>query len=190
MDARDQVVARDRLPQRVEQPVAVGVLRPRRQQHLNESWVATDAVDLARRGGRELAGHDDRPAQAWLLVQPLGDLPIVDGAGERHRRIGIVQTVDGVQAIEHRVLHVGRIKHLLLDQRQARAWGNLVGRPAARTRGDWRVGRVVGLSGSLEERIGDVLDPILRQVGKECLRVRDFVVHISVDHVVTPPVQA
>ncbi len=74
------------------------------QQHLDKPRMARHTVDLARGEGGQLAGHDDGAPKARLLVEPLGDLPVVDGAGQGHRRVWVVQAVDGVQTVEHRAL--------------------------------------------------------------------------------------
>ena len=105
--AGDQVVARDRLPERVVEAVAVA-----------GAAGAPAAAPGRSRGGRRRGrsrraawagiwlGHHDRGAQARLLVEPLGDLPVVDGAGEGDRRVGIVQAVDGIRRAQDRRLDV------------------------------------------------------------------------------------
>jgi hypothetical protein len=143
--------------------------------------MAPDAVDLAGGEGGELAGHDDGRAQARLLVEPRGDLPVVDGGCQGHRRVRVVQAVDGVQAVEHGVLGGRGVQHLRPEQIEAGTGGSTVGL-APWPGGDGRLGRVVGIGRPLEERVGDVLDPVVRQV-REQRRGRGYlVVDIRVDH--------
>ncbi len=115
MDAGDQVVAGNRLPQRVPDSAAVRVLRTHRQEHLDHARVVAQAIDLLRRKRRDLARHDQRHAQPRVTLHELGDLPIVDGAGQGHRGVGVVQAVDRVQAVQDGVLDTPRVERTLLQ---------------------------------------------------------------------------
>src|SRR4051812_18013672 len=74
--------------------------------------MVADAIDLRRRKLRDLTRHHDRGAQTRLLVEPLLDLPVVDGAGQGDSRIGVVQTLDLVGAVQNARLHIEGIKYL------------------------------------------------------------------------------
>ena len=68
VEPHGELMAHGRLKDRVILALAIGVRRAHRQKDLDEAGMVADAVDLPRRHLRLLARHDDRGAQAWLLV--------------------------------------------------------------------------------------------------------------------------
>ena len=109
VNADHQVVPRGRLEDGVVATIAVRMRRADREKHLDK---ARDDRRPARsraaaRSGCWL-GNDDRSAQARLLVEPLGDLPVVDGPRHRRRGVRIVDALHGVGAVEDAVLDAER----------------------------------------------------------------------------------
>ena len=79
-----------------------------RQKDLHEAGMVADTVDLARRHLRLLARHEDRGAQARFLVQPLGDMPVIDGAGERGGGVRVMNALQAVRVVQNRVVEHAR----------------------------------------------------------------------------------
>src|SRR5438876_6345217 len=117
----------------MQQPAAVRMLGARWQQDLNEARMIADPLDLTGSKAWNLTGDHDRGAEAWVTLQPFGNLPVVDRTRECYGRIRVMQTVNRVQAVEDRVIHPGRVQHLFLQQTQAGAGRFAIRRSAAWT---------------------------------------------------------
>ena len=69
MDARDEILALDRFPERVEIAIAERLIRANGQQDLDEAGVISDPFDLARGVSRERAGVGALDNQIQALVE-------------------------------------------------------------------------------------------------------------------------
>ena len=76
-------------PQRVVHGVAVRDARTPRQEHPDELVATAEPADLVGRCLGVLRGHDEHPAQARLLLQPVLEQPVVVGAAEPCREVRV-----------------------------------------------------------------------------------------------------
>jgi len=127
VDADGQVVSSGGFPEGVIEARAVRVLRARGEEHLHKAGVFGDTVDLLRRLRRQLARDDDRGAQASIFLEPLGALPVVDGARQGNCGVGVVEAVDGVQAVQDGDIGFGCVEGLLLEEREIGTGRCLIG---------------------------------------------------------------
>jgi hypothetical protein len=80
------------------------------QQHLHEAGVVAQPVDFFRRQPGVLGGHDDRGPQPGLLLEPLGDLPVVYRPSHGGGPILVVDQMDAIDAVEDGVLNLPRVE--------------------------------------------------------------------------------
>lgn len=179
VNSGNEPVAHDRLPERVEEPIAVWVVSSDRQCDLDEARVIGHPLDLGGREAGNLRRHHDRSSQSIVSVQPFSDLPIVNRAGQSDCLIGIVQAADSVGAEQDRLLHNGT-KDLLLDKRQP--WWSPVD-PALRLHssiGTGWIGLVI-VEGTTKDGVTDLLHPKFWQIGQKCFEVWNLVVYTGID---------
>src|SRR6185437_16467154 len=105
---------------RIVLSLSIGHRRTDRQEYLDEARMIAESIDFARRHVGLLAWHDDRGAEPRLIAEPLGDDPVVDRARHRHVRVGVVDALHGIVAVEDSPFHVPWIENLLAEQAQTR----------------------------------------------------------------------
>ena len=97
--------------------VAIGALAAARQQHLDEAWVGSAALDLCNGGDRVLARHDDRAAEAVVGGKPDLAEPIVmcPSNGCRTVRVGHQADAEGIVGGQDADLGALVVEHLFGD---------------------------------------------------------------------------
>src|SRR5829696_2653736 len=80
-----QSVAKRRLIHRIISSVPVGGFGVHRENDLHERRVSANPIDLVCSELWILNGHDHGTAQPWFVVQPIVELPIVNGTREGSR---------------------------------------------------------------------------------------------------------
>src|SRR6185312_12946735 len=161
----------------IDRPVAALAQRldiAAEQQHLNEIAVAGALADFG--GGRRavLVGDHDRSLETAVLAGPLGDLPVIDRAGQRRAQILVANALSGLQRAQHSERDVMRVEMLLLHERQRRALRSALRRTgvtARRIRLRLRVGWTLhhALVGMLAVGF-EMLMPAAGQIGIEVLQ--------------------
>src|SRR5918995_3689146 len=112
MDSDHQVVALGRLVDRPVVALAERHLGTHQQKYLHEAGMIAKPVDFFRSHLGILGGYDDGGPKAWLLIEPLGHLPVVYGPGHGRPPVLVVDQLDAVQAVEDGALDVPRIEEL------------------------------------------------------------------------------
>ena len=82
------------------------------QQDLHEARVRAKPFDFLDREVGHMRWHQQGGAQAWLDREPLGRLPVVERRGEGSGRIGVVDAVDRIGAVEDADLRAGRVQRI------------------------------------------------------------------------------
>ena len=155
--------------------------RPHDQQHLDETRVVGEPVDLLDGEVGVLVRHRDTGAQAGFLLQPLGDLPLVGGLAQCRGVLRVELGAARAEAVQDAVLDALRIQVLLAHELQvATRWS------ARRRPGIVAGGRRTSLGiqrsgvGTRAEEL-TMLAPARGQVGVERSRP-GRVVDVAVDH--------
>ena len=91
-------------------------LAHRQQQHLHETAIAGDALDLLHRQRRIVRRHQDRRAQARLPVQQFLRHPVVDRRAQRRRHVLVEQRDRAVQHVADGEARAERIERLAADR--------------------------------------------------------------------------
>ena len=137
-----------------------------------------------------LLRHDDRTVQARLGIDPLGDLPIVHGAGEG-RAIFEVALVAGaaVERHQHAVVDVVGVQMLALHEGEVAAGGRAIGRPgvaARHIRRHARMGEGVGQGLAIEAAVGaHIVAPAFGQEIVDFARCGELGMNVAIHHAQT-----
>ena len=147
----------------------------------------TAALDLGHGEGRMLLGADDGGVQARVARHPAGDLPVVDGGGQRRAIFQIALVArPPVERHQHAVVDVVGVEVLALHEGEIAAGGRAVGRPgvAARHIGRHaRMGEGVGQGLAIEAAVGaHIIAPAFGQEIVDFDRCGELGMNVAIHH--------
>src|SRR5215213_8875654 len=187
MDGDGQSMALRRLVDLPVSPLAQWLLGPGQHTHLHEARVVGDTVYLRRSEFGILILHDDRGAQSWLLLEPLGDLPVVHRSGKRCAGFLVELFPDlGIKTVQYPVLDVKGVEVLLPHEVEICAGRQTGRRPGVDPRTAPRAG--LGIGDALGETVMDphpeklrMLPPAFRHVRIESTNRGWGIVDVAID---------
>ena len=150
------------------------------QQDLDKALVGRDAVDLFHRQFGVLHRHDDRGAQARLLVEPLARDPVVQGVGETGAHVLAEQQLRAVEAVADRQAGAEWGERLRSQRIEVRA-GLAVEQAPVGARCQRRVGRICDRFQLVYAALHDDVAPVVGKVRQQRFQIGDRGMNVAVD---------
>ena len=166
MDRERQLVALGRRVDRPEMAAAEQRLALRQHQDRHEAGIARQPLDLLDGEVRRLHRHDDGGPEARIARQPLRRDPVVDGAAEGGRHVGIEDRLGAVEDVADGVRRAEAVERLGLEHLEVAAGLALLGPPVGPAR-QRHVGRIARQVQPVDGAARDLLLPVVVEIGQQ-----------------------